>query len=93
MFKLRSSLHKYSRGIKLLAEKTYVSIGDYVWTANNDETTKTIEATITIRGEKETYYLSIPDDKLDSVIKRLQEIQEKRQRQLNRYDLADKKVS
>lgn len=78
MFILRKSLKKHSRGIQLLAERQYVAISDYVWTANGDEATKSVEATISIDTERETFYLSIPDNRLDSVIERLTALRDKR---------------
>lgn len=79
MFRLQSQLYKYSRGIKTLAERAYVVIGDYVWT-HGDGSTNVTEATITLYTDRETYYLSIPDDKLGSVIDRLVALRDKRKK-------------
>lgn len=80
MFKLESRLHKRARGVKLLAEVSHVSISDYVITIGADDTpeSRSIEATIVLYGDRECFYLGIPDDKLASVIERLQIIQDRR---------------
>ena len=81
-FKLQSNKHRYSRGMKTLAEVTHVSVCDYVLTVNDDPSTNITEATIALYGESETFYLSIPDDKLQSMIDRLTALQWKRTRAL-----------
>lgn len=78
-FTLQSNKHKYSRGIKTLAKHTYISVTSYG--GLNDQAEHTSEATIHIAGADTDYYLTIPDDKLQSVIDRLIEVQAKRAKQ------------
>ena len=80
MFKLLHGKIKYSRGFRILAEQTYVQIGllGFKLTGNDD----TSESHITIRlwSGNDDYTLVIPDDKVDSVIARLQEAKANKER-------------
>lgn len=80
MFTLRSARNKYSRGVKVLAQRAYVEVTSYVWETPN-RITSPAEATIVIRDDRETFYLTIPNDKLASVIERLQVIQQRNERE------------
>lgn len=74
MFKLHSVLKRYSRGIKFLAEVKHISIAAYVLHdasgISSNERSQAIP-TIAMNADKETYYLEIPLDMVDSVCARL----------------------
>lgn len=81
MFKLLHGKNKYSRGIKILVEAAYVGIGLYGFKIRHDESNETsTDVTIDLQSGNDRYYLTIPDDKLDSVIQRLQEAKARKER-------------
>jgi len=70
-FQLRRRTNKRTGNDRKVIEATYVGISG--WTVENDE----ILVAITIRGEKETFELCIPREKVDNVCDRLQEVKKK----------------
>ncbi len=78
MFKLLFNKRKYSRGIKILAERTYVAIGLCGFKLVGEET-YTTHITIDLYNDEGTYTLIIPDDKVESVAERLLEAKRKKE--------------
>lgn len=81
MFKLLKGKNKYSRGIRIIAEAAYVGIGLYGFKLSGDASGDTsTDVTIDIQTGNDRFYLTIPDDKIDSVIERLTEAKARKQR-------------
>lgn len=82
MFKLLHSKTKYGRGIKILAERTYVMIGLISLKLAGDNTgydKGNVSIEIWSDTSRDRYTLIIPDDKVESVCERLLEAKRKKE--------------